>query len=57
VASGAELLNLTHLTQTNLKNLGNIVGNFKQTLTSSLDLSHPVFYSLVSRPMRYEQSI
>ncbi len=42
VTSPAGLLNLT-----NLKNLEDILGTFKQTLTTSVDLSLSVFYSLV----------
>ncbi len=42
VTSLKDLLNLT-----NLKNLEDILGNFKQTLTTSVDLSLSVFYSLV----------
>ena len=36
------------LNLTNLKNLENILGNFKQTLISSVEVSFSVFYSLVS---------
>jgi len=36
----------------NLTNLENILGNFKQTLISSVELSFPVFYSLVSQTFR-----